>query len=105
PFIATSNRFPCGRSSAGHSSVDADVLAGDPCFCNDLSRFPARVLYPRQHLYKLGCRAKNHLSEIRADPRDPWRFLTREAITPEFYGKIGSTLHKIIRFDEKNRRP
>jgi hypothetical protein len=75
-----------------------------PVFRNDLSRFSAEVLHSRQHLYKLGCRAKNHLSEIRADPRDPWRFLTREAITPEFYRKIGSTLHKIIRFDEKIRR-
>ena len=30
--------------------------------------------------------------------------LAWEAITPEFYEKIGSTLHKIIRFDEKIRR-
>jgi hypothetical protein len=69
----------------GHSAVDADVLVGDPCFCNNLSRFSAEVLHSRQHLYKLGCWAKNHLSEIRADPRDPWRFPRKIAIYRDSY--------------------
>ncbi|MBR3558184.1 MAG: hypothetical protein IKN78_04870 [Bacteroidales bacterium] len=40
-------------------------------------------------------------AQIRAIRGEP---PTQEAITPEFYGKIGSTLHKIIRFDGKIRR-
>ena len=47
---------------------------------------------------KIIYRKSAQIRAIRGEPP------AQEAIMPEFYRKIGSTLHKIIRLDEKIRR-
>ena len=50
--------FHIGAKIVIFRELSAQPAPITPVFCNDLSRFSARVLYPRQHLHQLGAGKK-----------------------------------------------